>query len=127
MHPVLGLFRRHAWATRELLGFCAGLPPEALARTDPDVYGSIDALFNHIVGAEGRYLRRLDGGELVAQEDAPLPLAELAGPAQACAERWEALLASNLDLDGMREHQTKDGVKFRMAGWLGFVQAVHHG
>jgi len=126
MHPVLGFFRRNAWATRELLAFCADLPPEVLTRSDPDVYGSIEALFNHIVGAEGRYLRRLDGGEPEVAEDAPLPLADLAGPAEACARRWEALLASVLDIERVREHQRGD-LRFRMADWLGYVQAVHHG
>jgi uncharacterized damage-inducible protein DinB len=127
MHPVLGMFRRNAWATRELLEFCAGLPPEILARADPDVYGSIEAQFNHIVGAEGRYLGRQDGGRPEVSEQTPLSLADLVSPAERCAQRWEALLTSDLEPERVREHETRDGVRFRMADWLGFVQAVHHG
>ncbi len=126
MHPVLALYRRNAWATSELLRFCAGLPPEVLARPDPDVYGSIEASFNHILGAESRYLRRLTGDEPRVNENAPLPLAELQEPAADCAARWEALLASDLDVDTVREHERGD-IRFRMADWVAFVQAVHHG
>lgn len=127
MHPVLGLFRRNAWATRELLLFCAALPPEVLKRSDPDVYGSIEAQFNHIVGAEGRYLSRQDGGDPEVVEDRPRGLADLLEPAAAAAARWEALLRSDLEPDRVRDHRTRDGILFRMADWLGFVQAVHHG
>src|SRR5438270_2630213 len=112
VHPVLGLFRHHAWATRELLRFCSELPPEVLRRADPDVYGSIEGLFNHIVGAEGRYLHRLDGGEAPVREDNPLALADLAEPARSCAARWEALLAADLEPDRIGEHQTRDGTRF---------------
>jgi len=127
MHPVLGLFRRNEWATRELLRFCAGLPPEVLDRSDPDVYGSIAASFKHIVGAEMRYLSRLDGEPPGLDEEAPLALSDLDEPARACAQRWEALLRSDVDVDRVGQHHTRDGTQFRMAGWLGFVQAVHHG
>lgn len=124
MHPVLALFRRNAWATDELLRFCAGLPPEVVQRADPDVYGGIQAQFNHIVGAEERYLSRLDGAAPSSSEQEPL--ANLFDPARACAERWEALLRSNLQVDRVREHERQSG-RFRIADWLGFVQAVHHG
>lgn len=126
MHPVLGLFRRNDWATRELLRFCAGLPPEVLERADPDVYGSIAAGFKHIVGAEMRYLSRLDGVPPGLDEEAPLALSDLEEPARACAQRWEALLRSDFDPERRREHQ-RSGTRFRIADWLGFVQAVHHG
>lgn len=127
MHPVLGLFRRNAWATRELLKFCASLPAEVVGRADPDVYGSIGALFNHILGAEGRYLSRLDGSDGQVVEDEPRSLEQLLNPADQCAARWEALLRSELDVERIREHTRRGGLRFRMADWLGFVQAVHHG
>src|SRR5712691_5272998 len=60
MHPVAALFRRNAWATDRLLEFGDGRPEAAVA-ADGDVYGSIDALFNHIVSSEAGYLRLVTG------------------------------------------------------------------
>lgn len=127
MHPVLALFRRNAWASRKLLEFCAAQPPDVVRRVDADVYGSIEASFNHIVAAEARYLSRLCEFDQRGNEDGPLPLAELAAPAAACAERWEELLRSDLDVERVREHGGRGGERFRLADWHGFVQAVHHG
>ncbi|HEX6489599.1 MAG TPA: DinB family protein [Candidatus Dormibacteraeota bacterium] len=127
MDPVLALFRRNAWATEQLLGFCAAQPPEVLQRADPDVYGSIEATFNHIVSAEQRYLSRLDGAEPTLRDRGPLSVAELGGPARDCAARWEALLAAPLQPEREREHQGQGGERFRLADWHGFVQVVHHG
>ena len=56
-------FRHHAWATRELLAFCAQLRPEQLLQRRPaplaGVHGSILETFDHIVCSDGGYLGAL--------------------------------------------------------------------
>jgi uncharacterized damage-inducible protein DinB len=58
-------FRHHAWATRELLAFCAHLRPEQLSepRSAPlaEHHGSILETLDHIVCTDGRYLAALTG------------------------------------------------------------------
>ena len=78
MHPVVALFLRNEWATERMLDFCAGRT-EVDAVADGDVYGGIDAMFNHIVSGETGYFR-LVTGELPAdrvRHDARRPLGEL--------------------------------------------------
>ena len=58
-------FRHQAWATRELMAFCAQLPPEQLSqpRAAPLAgdHGSILETFDHIVCTDGGYLGALTG------------------------------------------------------------------
>jgi uncharacterized damage-inducible protein DinB len=58
-------FRHHAWASRELLSFCAKLRPEQLSqpRSAPLAgdHGSILETFDHIVCTDGGYLGALTG------------------------------------------------------------------
>ena len=58
-------FRHNAWATRELLAFCAQLRPEQLSQPRPTPlagdHGSILETFDHIVGTDGGYLGALTG------------------------------------------------------------------
>jgi uncharacterized damage-inducible protein DinB len=58
-------FRHHAWATRQLLAFCANLPPEQLSQPRPaplaEDRGSILETFDHIVCTDGGYLHALTG------------------------------------------------------------------
>src|ERR1700681_4907879 len=58
-------FRHHAWATRQLLAFCAQLRPEQVSqpRTTPLAgdHGSILETFDHIVCTDGGYLAALTG------------------------------------------------------------------
>jgi uncharacterized damage-inducible protein DinB len=128
MHPVPALFRRNAWATRELLELCARHPEIEPASADADVYGGIRAQFNHIVGAESGYLGWVTGEMPADRADArsPRPLSALRDPAAWLAERWEGVLAQDRDVQEVRPHRRGAGVQV-MAGWVPLVQAVHHG
>ena len=57
--------RHNAWATRELLAFCAQLRPEQLSQPRPaplaGVHGSILETFDHIVCSDGGYFGALTG------------------------------------------------------------------
>jgi uncharacterized damage-inducible protein DinB len=58
-------FRHNAWASRQLLAFCAQLRPEQLAQPRPTPlageHGSILETFDHIVCSDGGYLGSLTG------------------------------------------------------------------
>ena len=78
MHPTIALFQRNAWATERLLNWCQWQPAAANPAA-ADVYGGVEATFNHILAAETRYLRLLTSetpADAVA-EKAPRALAEL--------------------------------------------------
>jgi uncharacterized damage-inducible protein DinB len=127
MHPTLALFHRNAWATERLLNWCQFQPASPTPAAD-DVYGSIEATFNHILSAETLYLRLLTGEvpDDPVSERSPRPLAELRGPARRLAERWEAVLGAERDIESIRLHEREDGNE-EMPDWLLLVQAVHHG
>jgi uncharacterized damage-inducible protein DinB len=128
VHPVLALFRRNAWATERLLDFCEGRP-EAAAAAEADVYGGIEPMFNHIVGAETGYLRLLTGElpEDRVRKSAPRSLGDLREPARWLAERWTAALDGNReDIEWVLPYRRGDDAEV-MPDWLPLVQCVHHG
>jgi len=127
VHPVAALFRRNAWATDRLLEFSEGRP-EAAAPADGDVYGSIDALFNHIVRSEAGYLRLVTGkfpNDRVLLSE-PRPLGDLRQPAQSLLEHWLATLQTERDPEAVLPFQRGDDPEL-MPDWLPLVQTVHHG
>ena len=127
MHPVIALFCRNAWATDRLLGFCAGKPETALP-AENDVYGNIDALFNHIVSSEAGYLRLVTGkfpkDRVLLSE--PRPLSDLRQPAQSLLEHWLETLQTERDPEVVLPFQRGDDPEL-MPDWLPLVQTVHHG
>jgi uncharacterized damage-inducible protein DinB len=127
MHPVIALFRRNAWATDRLLAFCENRP-EAAAHADGDVYGNIDALFNHIVSSEPGYLRlvtgRLPKDRVLLSE--PRPLGDLRQPVESLLELWLATLQTERDPEVVQPFQRGDDQEL-MPDWLPLVQTVHHG
>ena len=128
MHPVAALFDRNAWATEVLLRWCALQRPEVVSAGGDDVYGSIESLFNHVLGAETRYLRLLTG-ELPAaavNERTPLPLAELGDRAEQIAGAWVDLLEGEREVETLRPHE-RGGGRSEMPDWIPIVQALHHG
>ena len=127
MHPVVALFRRNEWATERMLEFCAGRP-EVDAAADGDVYGGIDALFNHIVSAETGYFR-LVTGELPkdrVRHDEIRPLVDLRPHVQWLLEHWLATLQTERDPEVVLPYQRGNDPEL-MTDWLPLVQTVHHG
>jgi uncharacterized damage-inducible protein DinB len=124
MHPVLALFDRNAWATARLLEFCDGRP-EVTAAADGDVFGTIEATFNHLVGAEPGYTRLLTGSLPVDLRE-PRPLAQLREPARLLAAGWLKVLDSERDPEPVLPHQRGRDPEV-MADWVPLVQTPHHG
>lgn len=127
MHPVAALFRRNAWATDRLLEFCQGRP-EVASAAEGDVYGNIEALFNHIVRSEAGYLRLVTGKlprDLVRSGE-PRPPGDLRPPANELLELWLATLQTERDPEAVLPFQRGDDLEL-MPDWLPLIQTVHHG
>jgi len=103
MDPLRTMFRHHRWATLKLIDHCANLRPEQLAETVPGTYGSIMDTLVHLVGADQRYLRRMDGlaAEPRIHETETATLADLRAAIEAQAARWEAVTDRAPELDGL--------------------------
>src|SRR5919198_3359399 len=116
MHPVVGLMHRNAWATERLLNWCLWQPPGAAP--SGDVYGDIEANFNHILAAETRYLSVLTGErpEDPVDDRAPRPLTELREPGRELYRRWRAVYESERDIEELRVHKRRNS-KQEMPDW----------
>jgi uncharacterized damage-inducible protein DinB len=127
VHPTLALFHRNVWATERLLNWCQWQPAAETASGE-DVYGGIEATFNHILSAETLYVQLLTGEvpDDRVSETKPRPLAKLPEPARQLAQRLHALLEADRDIEVVRLHDRGDH-KEEMPDWMLLVQAVHHG
>jgi uncharacterized damage-inducible protein DinB len=119
-------FRYHKWANLHLLDACANLTDEQLESTAPGTYGTIAATFQHLIAAEQRYLRRLDGGEPAINEHDEFPgIAKLMELASGGGDRLiEA--ASKITPDDTVETNFDDG-RFKLHLGVVIIQALHHG
>jgi uncharacterized damage-inducible protein DinB len=119
-------FRYHRWANLHLLDVCAKLTTEQLQFTAPGTYGTIAATFQHLVGAEQRYLRRLDAGEPAINERDSFPgitrLRELA------ASGGDRLIEACQKITPDDTVETKfDNEAMRLHLGVVIIQALHHG
>jgi uncharacterized damage-inducible protein DinB len=124
------MFDHHAWATLRLIDRCAGLPADQLDATVPGTAGTIRDTLIHLVAADQRYLRRMDGREPsvgVNERDDPAPTLETlrrAFPDQVA--RWYALLDGLAELDVVLAPD-RDWPAVPHAERLLLLQAIHHG
>jgi uncharacterized damage-inducible protein DinB len=123
------MFQHHAWATLRLIEHCAGLTPDQLQSEVPGTRGTIETTLVHLVAADQRYLRRMDGQTaaiLVSEREAVPSLADLRKAIEAQAARWEALIERAPELDVTIPAQG-DFPDAPHAENLLFLQAIHHG
>jgi uncharacterized damage-inducible protein DinB len=124
-------FRHNAWATRELLAFCAQLQPEQLSqpRSAPlaGVHGSVLETFGHIVGTEGGYLGALTGHRPAWAADERATSSDL-GELASRVDEAEALWMGFLTLrdDAVRRVLLDDGT-YETHAAIVTAQALHHG
>jgi uncharacterized damage-inducible protein DinB len=128
MDPLSEAFQHHFWATEKLIRHLRGLPPAALKATCPGVYGEVLATLSHMVSADSRYLRYLEGTP-PPPKTAPDPvrtLDEIADALRDQAPRWRVVLsrANELDIDLPARG---DRPFFPHATNLLFAQALQHG
>jgi uncharacterized damage-inducible protein DinB len=122
--------RHNSWATRELLAFCSRLDDGQLAATSPGTYGSILATLQHMIGAEGGYLRRLTGGDpaWTTEPEETEDLDELTRMAEDTAGLWESLVEGEFDPEAritwMSSHS---GAHTECRAGILVAQALNHG
>jgi uncharacterized damage-inducible protein DinB len=119
-------FRYHKWANLHLLDVCAELTDEQLRLTAPGTYGTIASTFQHLVSAEQRYLRRLDGGDATINERDEFPgIARLRELADRSGDRLIDT-AGKIKPDDTVETNFDDG-RFKLHLGVVIIQALHHG
>ncbi len=123
-------FRHHAWATRELLAFCAQLLPEQLSRARPTPlaadHGSVLETFDHLVCTDGRYLEALIGHRpnWANERGLSADLGELAPWVDEAEALWMGFL-SQPD-DAVRKVFLDDGT-YETHAAIVTAQALYHG
>ena len=96
---LLEAFRHHAWANKQLLAACRGLPHEQL--TLPGTAAGTDrgilAVFNHIIQSDRGYVsRRGDRPDWAENEEDTADLDELDRRVDENAQVWERFLTQPL-------------------------------
>lgn len=127
MGPVLiEAFRYNKWANLHLLAVCATLSPTQLALTSPGTYGTIAATWQHLVGAERRYLWRLGGdvGRFTVRHKFP-GIAVLRKEAATSGDQL-INVARRAKGDASVVSRWKEGARRVNVGVL-LIQALHHG
>ena len=123
----LEAFRHHAWANKQLLVACRGLPPEQL--TLPGTAAGTDrgilAIFNHITQSDRGYVsRRGERPAWAENEEDTADLDELERRADENAQVWERFLSQPLDATTLI---ILDQGAFEAEQSVLVVQALHHG
>ena len=127
MGPVLiEAFRYNRWANLHLLDVCGNFSDGQLQLTSPGTYGTIAATFQHLVGAERRYLWRFEAEEPQLQEKDGFPgIAILrkhaARSGDQLIEKVGRLQDGTVGMAKLREGETKAPLAMIL------VQALHHG
>jgi uncharacterized damage-inducible protein DinB len=127
MDTLRTLFRHHAWATLRLIDHCRRLPAERLQETVPGTAGPILATLVHLLAADQRYLRHMDGQEAAPRihESEEATLEDLRAAMLAQAGRWEAVVGRADELDVTVPRRREPDLPH--AQNLLFLQAIHHG
>jgi uncharacterized damage-inducible protein DinB len=124
---LLEAFRHHAWANKQLLAACRGLPSEQLTlpRTAAGTDRGILAILNHITRSDRGYAsRRGDRPAWAETEEDTTDLGELERRAEENAQVWERVLAQPLDAT---KRILLDQGAYEAEQSVLVVQALHHG
>jgi uncharacterized damage-inducible protein DinB len=128
MDPLSEAFQHHFWATERLIEHLRSLETRALSVTAPGVYGEVLATLSHLLDADSRYLRYLEGTPPPpkTEPDTTRTLDELADALRDQAPRWRVVLARAGELD-VSLPARGERPELPHATNLLFAQALHHG
>jgi uncharacterized damage-inducible protein DinB len=128
MDPLSEAFQHHAWATEQLIRHLRKLPKEALSASSPGVYGEVLATLSHLISADSRYLRYLEGTPPPPRTgpDIVKTLDQLSDLLRDQAVRWRVVLARAGELDITLPARGTRPVLPHATNLL-FAQALHHG
>ena len=122
------LARHHRWATEQLLSYCQGLDEATLNGTVPGTFGTIIETLQHIVDAEGSYMRRLTGKwpDHPWKDDSAVNLETLTERSAILARTLEQFLAGEWDSEAEGEAYGDEGEVFGIRAGVFLTQAIHH-
>ncbi len=123
---LIETFRYNKWANLHLLDVCAALSEEQLQLTAPGTYGTVSDTLLHLLSAEQRYLRRLDGTKPDVNEREPAP--SIATLREHAVRSGDQLIeaARRITPDDTIDEE-RDGRLMRLHLGVVLVQAIHHG
>jgi uncharacterized damage-inducible protein DinB len=119
-------FRYNKWANLHLLDVCAKLSAKQLELTAPGTYGTIAATWQHLVGAERRYLWRLGGDQGRFAVRHKFPGIDVLSKEAAVSGEQLIQLASRAKAGAKVVSRWKEGA-MRINVEVLLVQALHHG
>ncbi|HEX7491816.1 MAG TPA: hypothetical protein VF337_08960 [Candidatus Limnocylindrales bacterium] len=127
MDPISEAIEHHLWAMEKLIGHLRSLPSAASNSTAPGVYGDVMATLSHMVDADGRYLRNLEGRPPIktGPDDDKL-LDKLGYQLELQSRRWRELMRHIADVD-ITLPARGERPELPHATNLLLVQALHHG
>ena len=128
MDPLSEAFQQHTWATEQLIRHMRKLPAAALSARSPGTYGEVLATLSHLISADSRYLRYLEGMP-PPPKTAPDPvktLDELSDLLRDQAVRWRVVLARIGEIDVTLPARGTRPVLPHATNLL-IGQALHHG
>jgi uncharacterized damage-inducible protein DinB len=128
MEPLREAFQHHFWATEKLIKHLRRLPEAATTATTSGVYGEILPTLSHLVDADSRYLRYLEGTPPPPKTgpDPTRSLDELSESLRDQIVRWRLLL-DRVDVLDVTLPARGERPAMPHATNLMFVQALHHG
>ncbi len=128
MDPLSEAFQHHTWATEQLIEHLRSLPDTALTASAPGVYGEVLATLTHLLDADNRYLRHLEGNPPPPRTgaDPSRSLDELADAVRDQAVRWRIALPG-IDALDVTLPARPDRPELPHATNLLVAQALHHG
>jgi len=119
-------FRHNGWATMQLLAFCRGLSQEQVTSPTTGSFGGILATFNHLILAEGGYLRAPAGSApaWALDGDESADLDQLEARVEETEQLWERFLSEPVDAERLL---ISDEGAFEARTGVILTQALHHG
>lgn len=128
MDPLSEAFQHHIWATERLIRHLETLPDAALTSTSGGVYGEVLATLSHMVEADDRYLKDLEGVARLPHTGPEVikPLDALSDQLRDQAVRWRLVLARIGELDVTLPARVDRPVLPHATNLL-VAQALHHG
>jgi len=128
MDPLSEAFQHHTWATEKMIVHLRKLPKAALSARSTGVYGEVLATLSHLVSADSRYLRYLEGTPPPPKTgpDIVRSLDELEDKLRDQAVRWRVVLARAGELDITLPARGTRPLMPHATNLL-FAQALHHG
>jgi uncharacterized damage-inducible protein DinB len=125
------VFRHHAWATLQLIQYCATLPLDSLSQSVPGTRGPILETLRHIVIADYGYAKRFRVHSEPAVKELDLATVELMRTVFVQqAQTWQSLLERLPEFDitiAAEPWEDPPWPETPHAQNLLLIQAVHHG